>query len=179
MFKTNQAIREAPGKLWDMYRHDDYAALATIAAQARMLGAGGADAYIAAFAGSSMPSDREVTANQNEAGASPYLNRQIEGGESSCAWPLPRDEHRPFAHSSPITYVQGAWDVRCPLEGVEAIAGTASRILVNPAMGHNSYLDSTDTQFWEKPILDAWLVGDAPEAYAGFPRTFDRSRFTA
>jgi pimeloyl-ACP methyl ester carboxylesterase len=177
LFGSNDDIRAAPAKLWRIYNKDDYSDLARVALQARDLGSQGAEAYIAAFAGSSMPNAAEVAANRRDAGNSIYLNRQGEGGESSCAWPLERDGHAAFAHRVPVTYVQGEWDLRTPVEAVKAIGETTATILVNPAMGHQGFIDrraapdGTGT-FWPRDIFDAFLSGGKAAPYTAFARSF-------
>jgi pimeloyl-ACP methyl ester carboxylesterase len=177
LFGANDDIRAAPAKLWSLYKKGDYTELARVALQARDLGSQGAEAYIAAFAGSSMPSAAEVAANRRHAGSSIYLNRQGEGGESSCAWPLDRDSHVAFAHRVPVTYVQGEWDLRTPLEAVKAIGETTAAILVNPAMGHQGFIDRRAAPdgtgvFWPREIFDAFLTGGTPAPYTAFARSF-------
>ena len=176
LFSSNDAVRKAPAEIWNMHHSSDYSGLATVAVRARTLGIEGADAYTAAYAGSSMPSDLEVSNNRRAAGNSLYLNRQAEGGESTCAWPLSHDDHFPFRHQVPVTYVQGEWDVRCPVEGPQAI-GDASSLLIVPAMGHDNYIGSGDGIFWEEDILHAWLNGHKPEQPKAFPLGFSSPLF--
>jgi hypothetical protein len=178
LFKSNAAIRKAPAEVWNMYRNADYSGLAKVAVGARSLGAEGASAYVAAYAGSSMPSPDEVSSNQKQAGDPLYLNRQAEGGESSCAWPMVRDSHQAFQNAVPVTYVQGEWDVRCPVEGAKS-TGDASSIFAVSAMGHDSYIDSGEGVFWEEGLLRAWLQGSQLEQPAGFPRGFGSSLFNS
>jgi len=177
LFGNSDDIRSAPAKLWTLYKKGDYGDLARVAWQARDLGSQGAESYVAAFAGSSMPSAAEVAANRRQAENSIYLNRQGEGGESSCAWPLNRDGHAPFVHRVPVTYVQGEWDLRTPVEGVRALGETTARILVNPAMGHQGFLHhgalaDGGSVFWPREVFEAFLTGGEPAPYGAFTRSF-------
>lgn len=84
--------------------------------------------------------------------------------------------HAAFVHRVPVTYVQGEWDLRTPIEAVEAIGETTDTILVNPAMGHQGFIHRATAggagPFWPRDIFDAFLTGGKPVPYTAFARSF-------
>ena len=53
--------------------------------------------------------------------------------------------------------IQGEWDLKTPVEAVEALKERAGTIHIMPNMAHNSSIDGGDVLFWERAIIEAHL----------------------
>ncbi len=81
----------------------------------------------------------------------------------------------------PVTYVQGEWDLRTPIEAVKAIGETTDTILINPAMGHQGFIHRAAANagevFWPRDIFEAFLTGGEPAPYTAFAHSCASSLF--
>lgn len=170
---SNESVRSVPAELWKITR-GDYRGLAADAAQNRRYNeSADVTAYELAFGGASMP--RDYSLMRSLAGERIYLNREMYDGLQS-AWPLHHDERTPFKHDVPLTYVQGEWDIKAPIEAVEQLGERRSRICRISCMGHASSIDGGG-YFWEADIIRNFLAGNPVAPYEGFSSSFDAQAF--
>jgi pimeloyl-ACP methyl ester carboxylesterase len=149
---NDASILSAPSRLLRV-AGGDYKELAQSAIMMRFAGDTlyNFSAYELAFGGASFPAD--YTQRRSEAGARPYLNRELHDGLQT-GWPLPRDPQAAFEHKIPIVHVQGDWDMRTPVEGVADLAASNSTVLRVPFSGHYNGLDEMI-----RPVITAVLTG--------------------
>jgi pimeloyl-ACP methyl ester carboxylesterase len=151
-FGNDATLLDAP-RLFKRLAGGDYGGLAASAIFMRQCGDTILDpsAYELAFAGTSLPAD--FAERRSAAKDRPYLNRELHDG-LPCGWPIARDAKTTFHSNVPTVFVQGEWDIRTPIEGVQNVLTSKPTLLTVPYSGHHN-----DLKTMIAPIMTAAMTG--------------------